>query len=128
MMYIPGEPYTIRRAVRLTLTAPKHEELVVASGVIEAREPPRRWRPTGRKWTCVAALESPLSLPTTVAANRQQTLDLDGLGLVSSLQPKFDADQPVDLRITMVDFHRKRLRTGSLTVTCRELARQERRF
>lgn len=128
VMYVIGEPYTIGRAVRLTLTAPKHEELVVGSGFIEARKPPRRWRPTGREWTAVAPLESRLSLPTTVSANRQEALDLGGSSLVSLLKPRFDADQPVELRITMADFHRARLRTTSLTVTCRELARQERRL
>jgi hypothetical protein len=127
-MYVIGEPYTIRRAVRLMLTAPKHEELIVASGVIEARKPARRWRPTGRKWTVIETLESRVSLPRTVAANRQEALDLGGSGLASLLQPEFDADQPVELRVTMVDFHRTRLRTAPLVVTRRDLMREERRF
>jgi len=126
--WIIGEPLIVWRMVELTLTAPKHNELVVASGLVQARKSPQRWRALNWRWTAIGSLNSVMLLPVTVPANRQHSVEISGSLLAAALKPHFEAGVLLELRITMADFHKTKVVTATGTVTRRELARNETRI
>ena len=118
IMTIPG-PNPRWRAVSITITAPKKEELVVARGVIEVKAGSRG------SWAKVGELDDVLTLPVVVEANRQREETVSGESLARLLNASFALDGAATLRFTLEDLHKGKVRSNSLSVTLRELQRKE---
>jgi hypothetical protein len=115
---VPG-PTHWWRAVALFVTAPKHEEFVVARGLIEAKT--RRLA----RWKAVAELEDVLSLPHPVEASRQWEARISGPSLAKRLKALDLAQDEVRLRITVADWYGTKARGRDLTARISELEREE---
>lgn len=108
----PQRPYW--RSLSLSVTAPKDEEFVIASGMVQVR-------PMGtRRWRDAFELRALLSLPVAVEKNRQWKQTLPGESVAKKLPGEVGAES-FEIRVTLQDHHRVKTVTGPVTITRAEL-------
>ena len=106
------------RSLRLSVTAPKDEEFVIASGMVQVR-------PIGtRKWRDAFELTALLSLPVAVEKNREWKQSLPGESVTKKLPVGVGAES-FEIRVTLQDHHRVKTVTGPATTTRAELLQKE---
>jgi hypothetical protein len=100
-IYVHGVASKHWREIRVVITAPKHEEVVVSEGTVFAR------RNGERTWLPLYTLEEHgyMRLPLEVQANRQQSLRLSGKKTAARLRELFGGDVTAEIRVVLRDFH-----------------------
>jgi len=108
------------RAVKMTVTAGRDHEFVIAGGGVEARPNDRRGR-----WVGVARLSDVRMVPRTVEKNRFSDQRLSGSTLRDAIAKTFPGCAEVDLRIRLHDHHRTRITSEPLSISTAELGSEK---
>jgi hypothetical protein len=114
-----AHPTDEERVIRVTVTAPKREEYVVAGGRIEGRV--GRWR--RRSWIELSPLEpvTLTGLPKVVPANRTKDVLVPGGVIADLLEDRIDASGDAEVRVHVHDHHGVTLVSQPHPVTVQDL-------
>lgn len=74
LLVVPGAPLDYHRVLRVTLTAGRFSEFIVAEGEVEAQTPDSRWTHLG------TLSDFFVPVPIEVSANRAEEVDIEGWG------------------------------------------------
>ena len=111
-LYGPNKKW---RAITVTVTAPKGEESVIASGVVQTKNAKGRW-------TDVSELDYG---PVVVEANRQWQGFVSGQSLVEKLKAALGPVSACQLRLIPQDHHESKVKSKPLEVSVSELLRED---
>jgi hypothetical protein len=113
-----GSPIDKSMGIQITVTAPKHEEYVVANGAFQIQ---RRWR-----WEQICLIDEMVSLPWVIAANRSGSHTVSGSSIANWIANTVGESETARVRVSLADYHRHRVNSEPLTVNLAELRREER--
>jgi hypothetical protein len=118
-IFVLGDPYFEWRAIRLTVTASKDEEYVVATGWIQARSLEQR------TWVDVFDLRNAMGMPFPVAQNRQHSCQVSGSSVACAIRAQLGHLSDAEIRVRIQDHHRQELRSNPIRVSVEELQKEE---
>ena len=110
------QPNPLWCTIKLTVTAGRDREFVIAAGAVDVRS-----KRKGAKWTEVAALHDLLVVPITVEKNRVMEEWISGSSLAGRIQATLPGAAEVQVCFRLRDHHRAAIQSDPLVTTVSEL-------
>jgi hypothetical protein len=114
VLYVIGASNEWRRGIKISVTAPRHEEFVAAAGRFERRV---GWM----RWHAVCPVDTSGSQPWVIPMNRSDERVADAARIADGLA----SAEVARIRVVLSDPHNRRMVSEPLDVTASELRRRK---